>query len=108
MVMGYQCPEHGLHQECDVDESGERICPEGADTAVTGITGSTRQGPPGSRGSISGDIVWNVSLGYGTDTGQVRAFDFEDAFETALEKYSDEDDEAHITSLEPRKRELRR
>lgn len=95
MVVGYQCPEHGFHTECDVDESGERICPEGAPTAVTGITGTARRHTPGT--TIGGDIEWNVVLGYSGRHITVAAFDVEGAFETAMNRL----DDPHITEIIP-------
>lgn len=41
MVVGYDCTNCGYRHECDVNESGERICPNCGD-AVTGITGQAR------------------------------------------------------------------
>lgn len=38
MVVGYSCTNCGYKYDCDVDSSGERICPDCGD-AVTGITG---------------------------------------------------------------------
>lgn len=38
MVVGYSCTNCGYKYECDVAESGERICPD-CGYAVTGITG---------------------------------------------------------------------
>lgn len=100
MVLAYQCPEHGLHDECDVDKSGERICPEGASTAVTGIVGSTRKGHVDDEGTehISGDTEWDISLGYGSKGTTVTAFDVEGAFEATMEKF----DDPHITEIKPK------
>lgn len=104
MVLAYLCPEHGYHKECDVSESGERICIEGADTAVTGITGSTRKSPPGE--TIMGNIKWLVTGRYGSK-GRVivEAFDFDEAIERAIEQV---DDDFHISEVKPYYREDRR
>lgn len=36
-VVAYDCSNCGVVPECDVDESGQRICPDCGD-AVTGVT----------------------------------------------------------------------
>lgn len=99
MVLGYQCPDHGFHTECDVDASGQRICPtDDSDIAVTGITGSTRSGD--ENGHITGDTDWIIGIGYGTDSIIVRAFDVEGAFHAAMNRL----DDPTITEIKPRNR----
>ena len=104
MVLAYHCPVHGIHNECDVDESGERICPEGGDTAVTGITGSARTAPPGESG-FGGEVDWTVTLDWGGESVCVSAFDYEEAFEKALNATS-RDDPA-VTEIKPTHRQHR-
>lgn len=96
MVLAYQCPDHGIHYECDVDASGQRICPtDESDIAVTGITGSTRSS---ENGHITGDTDWIIGVGYGTSAIIVRAFDVEGAFEAAMDQL----DDPTITKIKPR------
>jgi len=103
MVLGYDCPVHGFHWECDVDELGQRICVEGAETAVTGIVGSTRKSD--EDGLTQGNIDWHVGtvgIGDGPDRFFVSAFDVEDAYETARSSGRYNDEKQRISELKPR------
>lgn len=103
MVLGYQCPEHGLQDECDVSEAGERICYE-CGTAMTGIAGETRgrRAPPSDKPMYQqGSIMWQVTSGYDEADITVEAFGWADAVEAALERVD------HVRNVTPAKREYR-
>lgn len=106
MTLGYICQTHGYQRECDVDESGERVCYE-CGVAMTGLTGHTRgrRAPPSDEPSQQmGTIRWAVSTGYGdSDYVMVDAFDFTDAVERAIERTDDTP-----RNVEPARREYRR
>lgn len=82
MVMGYACPEHGVHTECDVAKDGERICPEGAPTAVTGIVGENRRY---STLNTAGYITWRVYADNGRKSVLVEEVDLTGALREAAE-----------------------
>jgi len=87
MVMGYMCETHGFVHECDVNESGQRICKE-CEMAVTGVTGRTRgrQAPPADDPMAQhGDIYWWVR-GYDGVDFTIAAFDYVDALERAVNR----------------------
>lgn len=108
MVLGYICNEHGYQAECDVSEAGERLCYECGDS-VTGLTGTTRgrRAPPTDKPTHQqGSIRWDVSVGYGSGSMTVEAFDYVDAAEAAIEKV--DDDPQAIKEIMPSRREYRR
>lgn len=103
MVMGYHCGEcEEVKNECDIDDIGERICPD-CESWVSGITGRSRKR---HNGQMSGNIQWDIVTGYGSRGFDMRfnAFDWGDAASKAAEKV--EDDEA-ITEIRPTHRKHR-
>lgn len=107
MVLGYVCPECGFQRECDIADSGQRICPD-CSTDVTGVTGRTRgpyAPPEADPMAQEGDINWHVKYGYGNrDTTIVSAFDYIDAIEKAIKKMPHKTP----TNVKPNRREYRR
>lgn len=83
MVVGYECPDCGFQHECDVDESGERICPC-CKTAVTGITGDTR----GTRTQY--DVTYREPDTHQKKVQKVAASHPEHAFRQVKKKVGDE------------------
>lgn len=86
MVLGYLCEDDGYVRECDVDEGGQRICPE-CGKAVTGLVGQARSvsgSPPTDKSNqMGGDIRWSVRT---RDRDfAVHAFDVEGAVEAAIQ-----------------------
>lgn len=82
-MMGYNCTENcGYKHECDVDESGERICPE-CGVAVTGITGHIS-----NPNSTAYDVVYGTG-GISDGSVRVNASSPEDAFNRAQPEVPD-------------------
>lgn len=107
-VLAYDCPEHGWHNECDVNVAGERICPDGADIAVTGITGRTRAPDYHEDGAAitDGAITWIVRIR--SSWYPVTAFDYTDALNRAIELGVYDSDQDSIREIMPKDRERRR
>lgn len=104
-MLGYICVEHGYQRECDVNESGQRICRE-CEQAVTGLTGSTRgrKAPPSERPMHqTGKIRW-LATGYDLNLA-VDAFDHIAAVEAATERV---DDPQEIKEIKPQNERYRR
>jgi hypothetical protein len=82
-VIAYACPVHGHHGECDTASDGERICPEGEATAVSGITGHA---------TFSGDgpANWRVDFEYPKATVTVTAWTVDEALTAAIEQAKEE------------------
>lgn len=105
MTIGYLCEEHGYVHECDVDESGERICPA-CGKWVRGLVGRTRdtyRSPPIDSEHAEGDIHWDA-LEYGTRVARVSAFDVEEAAEAAIDKLGEPQG---FDEIQPTKRQYR-
>jgi len=102
MVLAYHCEGCGIQRNCDVDDVGERICPE-CEAWVSGITGYMRRHP--SDGQAVGPIRWAVKTGYGSSGREriVEASDVQGALGRAHEQADDP-----ITRIVPRDRSLRK
>jgi hypothetical protein len=105
MVLGYICQEHGYQNECDIAESGQRICYE-CGNAVTGLTGHIRgrNAPPSDKPMYqSGNIRWTIQTH--KKRHQVMAFDHEQAVEQIVEKLNNPQE---INQVYPTIRKYRR
>lgn len=83
MVVGYECPDCGYQPECDVDESGERICPR-CEIAVIGITGDIR----GT--GTQYDVTYRLPDTHQKRVQKVAASDPEHAFRQVKKKVGDD------------------
>lgn len=77
-VHGYWCSEHKFQHECDVDKSGERICPE-CGNWVSGIVvdGKHKLGKSDEKNKFK--VIW----GYSGEGTKISGYTIEDVVNEA-------------------------
>lgn len=94
------CQEHGFVNECDIKESGERIC-RSCGKSVTGVTGRTRdtyRSPPEGESHTVGNIRW-TARDYKGPIANTEAHDFQDAAEILVEMVDNPQDISEIRPM---------
>lgn len=105
-MLAYICYENcGYQRQCDVDDVGERVCPDCGHhvAAVSGSARDTFRSPPEGSNHASGAIRWRVKTGLSSGFS-VDAFDAEDAVRTAI---SHAEEPQRISAVEPKNRNYR-
>lgn len=100
MVLGYMCQEHDFVNECDLSDSGDRIC-QTCGKSVTGVTGrtrDTRRSPPEEESHAVGTIRW-TARNYKGSIAICEAFDFQEAAETLVDMVDNPQDISEIRPM---------